>query len=276
MAELEQMKSKICYSFITEYLKTKNLKVKRNPADNGAGDADMQAKLKEYSEDFKSKCEQISKTKIAEIEAKYNGMLAALSAKKDIWIQQARLDRFNSDDVNQYGEGGIKITMSQALNLANTPLEKTQEKNEKAADEKAENDLNKNINDNINISKQSAKSKQQEYDQKSKEQLEKINKNIKDIEEAARQIANKYDKNIDEFEADQLKKYMNAESAARKGAQSIGEPRGAEDVIKYNEALLKAAQKIVKDQQKAKTKAEIVKKSLVQKAKLKLGALLGL
>lgn len=276
MAELEQTKSKICYSFITEYLKTKNLKVKRNPADNGAGDADMQAKLQEYAEDFNSKCEQISKAKIAEIEAKYDAMLAALPAKKDLWIQQARLDRFNSDDVNKYKESGIKITMSQALNLANTLLEKIQEKNEKIADEKVENNLTKNINDNINISKQSAKSKQQEYAQKSKEQLEKINKNIKDIEEAARQIANKYDKNIDEFEADQLKKYIIAESTAREWAQSIGEPRGAEDVAKYNEALMKVAQKIVKDQQKAKTKAEIVKKSLIQKAKLKLGALLGL
>ena len=211
------------------------------------------------------------------IETKYDALTKALPASIPVRIGKYRLERFQSDDKEQFGENGVKLSFNEILAKVNKDIDEEikemQEKAEKDLKEKAEKHSKERIaKEKAKEAKRKAENKKRDIEAKIK--LAKEHKD--DLLLRAHSLAKMAEHNVDDFEKTKKEAYQEEESKVDGEAKLAGYAKGAEDVKKYNEAMVKTAKGIVDKIRKAEAKIEILKKKVTQTVKLKLGAKLGL
>lgn len=192
-------------------------------------------------------------------------------------MAEFRLERFNSDNVEKYGEEFVKTTLSKELQKLATSAEAEQEKKEVKAEEEQEKkdaDVVEKGDAEAKKKKEKKKKNQNTKSEKNKKQRKKAMRG--DAKTIAISVGKQLDADIDNYQNVVSEEYTKFEEQIMNTCRQRGEQLGKNDVEKYNKVIRAAAKKTYEVKEKTIKQAEIKAKALVQKAKLKLGAMLGL
>lgn len=226
---------------------------------------------------IKSHVDSLKNVEMEKIKGKYEVKTAALPATLKIKIAKYRLDRFNSTDSEKYGEDNIKLNLNSLIEKHMKAAEITNDQNEQKQDDqtikKAESESQKRV--------AKGKKKFEQHTEAATNLNDTANKNLKneapnDFLLRSRTLAQQAETDLNQFENELKDQYDKEAEKIDSKAKEIGEPLGAKDVEKFNRILDKAAKKIVYIKRKIIMKLEILKNKLIQTAKLKIMALLGL
>lgn len=257
-----------CFNSITAYAETKNKKVKRNPADNGAWESEREAETKSLTEEFNSMGEGIYDAKTAIIEKEYDLKLAALPVQSEKW----KLEK-----IAQVISEGVKLSISQAIANANKDAEDNIEQFEENMIKNNEKRINDNISKNVARIKEKDKQVRDQIKNTADDLQSRYNNVIKeDIMEAARAKGREWDAKIDTFASQKKEEYERVTNEAKLEAEAEGERLGEAKLEKINAIIREEAEDIIKLIRTTTAKVEIVKKTLMQKVKLQLCAKIGL
>ena len=215
--------------------------------------------------------------KTTEIIGEYSTKFVSLPLSIPSKITQYTTERFNKTD-NDKDENGnkydpVKKSLGDALKLFNTNSEELNEN---------EDNIRNEINNNKTID--NAKKKAQEFIVSANKIIEKSNEAIGKIMEHSAEGVDWLQKNIDkEISRAESNIKDNLENGLKTISKDIdlyckneGNKIGSKLVSKYNKLLEEQAKDIVDKKNKAESKAKIKANASIQKAKLKIFALIGL
>ena len=226
---------------------------------------------------LKKQTDKMKEASIKKMEAEYDAKTKALVPSLPVRIQKYRLERFNSTDVEKYGEDRIKKTL-------NMFIEEHMKETEGTNDQKSEKSEEQQLKDAIKENQNDIAKEKQEYEKRVTKagDLNKIaGDNLKreapkDFLLRARTMAQQAEHDIEQQTQEKEKAYKHQEDKINEQAKAQGYPKGAKDVEKYNKLLDKAAKKIVYVKRNIIEKINIEKNKIIQSAKLKIMSLLGL
>lgn len=257
-----------CFSAITAYAETKNKKIKRNPADNGAWESEREAETKSLTEEFNSMGEDLYDAQIAIVEKEYDLKLAALPAQSEKWKLEKQAQVINE---------GAKLSLSQALTNANKDAEDNIAQFEENMIKNNEKMINDNISKNVARIKEKDKQTKDKIKNAADDLQSRYNNVIKeDIMEAARAKGREWDDKINTFVSQKKEEYERAINEAKLEAEAEGERLGQAQLEKINAVIREEAEDKIKLIRTTAAKVEIVKNSLEQVVKLQLCAKIGL
>ena len=219
----------------------------------------------------------ISASTVTELVAEYTTKFIALPLAVPTKITEKTAERFNKSkgDKDKNGEeyDPVKIDIGEAMKILTTSNESQSEDKSKEIDEKNKNKI-------IDETKEKAN--------KVKESVTKvIDKSAKTIDEimthaleGAAWVQQQVDKEISRVENNVRKEldtaYKKAEDDINNFCEGEGEKIATRLIKQYNNTIMAAAKNTIDAQNKAKSKASIKSKAAIQKAKLKIFAMIGL
>lgn len=275
------MGSTTCYDILIK--QAKNKKIKSN-AEPGQEDPEFDEKVEKEKEKYQKQADTIYDVETAKIKAQMAAKKAALAASEPVKTSEYMMERFNSNDIDKYGEDGIKTTMQREMQKlsqgidemeaeSDRKIEELKQKLDKEAKAKREKKL---AEKEKKLKEKREKKKQKEEEKKNSLDKNKITKKSSpDLINEASKIGKETDQDIDMFTADQEALLEEYEKAIEKQAKENGESKGAKMVSEYNKAIEKAAKIQYELIQKNLAKAKITAKQVAQSAKLKLFAMIG-
>jgi hypothetical protein len=274
------MGSTKCYDILIVQAKNKKLKSKTEPPEI---DQELQSKVDAEKEKYESQADKIYGAECGIIDAKYKAKTLAVDAKKEIWKQQYKLERFNSTDEEKYTETGVKTTVQKELEkLMSTDEEyqkKLAEKREEAKqkrEEQAEKKAKKQQEKEASESKKRREEKKKKRQEKKEKEKERQSTIKNDLIAAASEIGKGTDKDIDDYESKQLEAYNAYARDVEERAKAYGEEKGAEMVQEYNTKIRKTAKNKFEKNKDKLAKAQVKIEQGKQTVLLKIAALLGL
>lgn len=220
---------------------------------------------------------KMEKAEMTAIELLYDTKTQALPLSVPARILKYRTERFMSDDTEQFGETGVRLSfnniLAQSQKDMNKYIEEELEKHEKKLQEKAE----KNSKSRIQKEKSEEEVRKNEVEKRDEEAKAKLAKEHKDdLLLRAHSIAKMAEHNVENFTNSKKAAYEEEEAKVDADAKLSGYTLGAQDVKKYNDGLMKNAKKYIDKIRKAEAKVMIIKGKAIQTAKLKIAALVGL
>lgn len=276
-SDLDESKSHVVTDFLVKYAKTKKDKVKYTPEKEEETKDKIDKLNKKNEKDFTSKAKTIRNGAYALIDANEEKEKALIKLSKPKLKSQFRLERFNKskDDVDENGQNysPVKTTFEEEL----TQLEQNDEEYKKKLEEIANNQNNTSDENNENTVNANGKNKKNKikknHDKAVKPEPVYKQGNASTI---AIDVGRTYDQQIDAYKKASTENINRYKAEVEGNARKRGYELGADDVQKYNNAIKKQAKKTFNKNKKLLMKGETKKNSLLQKVKLKLGALLGL
>lgn len=272
------MGTTICYDILINEAKMTKLKSKAEP---GQEDKELQDKVEKYKERYQNQADQIYNVQEAKISAESTARKLSIDAMSVVKEAEYTLERFNSTDTEKYSEDEIKTSLSKELKKLmagdeyQEELRKKREEQKKKDDEKQKAKKANQITEKKKAAAEKLKKKQEERKKRDEKRKKENNARI-DLISAASEIGKSTDKAIDELKASVNKSLDEYEESVNFKAKENGEAKGAKMVEAYNKPIRQSARTIFDNNKKTIAKAQIKLDAAKQKAKLKLGALLGL
>lgn len=267
------------YDTLIELAKNKKLKSNAEP---GQEDSEFQQEVDTEIESYKAQADAIYDAERGVLKANFKANKALADANKPLKEAQAELDRFNSTDVEKYGEDNIKTTVQKELQKLMEGIEGYTEKLEQdLLKKKEQSDIQEQEIKQVEQNRKEQKSEQQRENKKQKQEAREAAKKAngipsQDIIQKASELGKSADKDIDEL-ADQYNKSLKEyEDLVYGQAIQNGETKGAKLVGKYNKTIKDTAKNIFDKNKDKLAKAQIAVEQVKQTAILKLGALFGL
>lgn len=261
----------ICYDTLVKKAKKKKFKSNAEP---GQEDIELNKAIEAEKKKYDDESEQIYEREANIIEKKYKSEKTKIDTMAPIKEAEYKMDRFNSTDAAKYGDDNIKTSFSKEMNklLQNDEYQKELEnaRGEQKLKEQNNEKTKKEKESESNVN--NSKAKRKEKTEKIKESSSTNN----DLVAYAGTIGKDVDKSLDELQSLYDSSLRTYEETVLGQAKENGE-KTAEDMIKsYNDAIKKSAKDTFNTTMKNKVKAQITADVAIQKAKLKLSALLGL
>ena len=251
-------KDNICTEYIIKYAETKVEPIKRNPADNGAGDERIHKRIEELREDFNNECKKKFEEEQKKIDEEYKIKGELIPLQKNKWEAEARKKRFESTDEEMYGKEGIKISFQYAYNKATTNAEDIVEEQTKEAQEKQKAQQEEDLAKKEAQSNENFKEKINKFVESIKGYINSLNK--EDVKSIAKEIGKKYDNMLKQYEAEKQINHEIIENEQKSIAYMRGEELAINDIQEYNNKQMDTANSLVKNMKKMKAQAEIDKK----------------
>lgn len=270
------MGSTKCYDILIVQAKNKKFKSKTEPPEI---DQELQSKIEAEKEKYESQAEKLYNAECGIIDAKYKAKTLAVDAKKEIWKQQYKLERFNSTDEEKYTETGIKTTVQKELEKLMSNDEEYQKKlaeKREEAKQKREEQAEKKAKKQQEKEASESKKRREEKKKKRQEKKERQSAIKNDLIAAASEIGKGTDKDIDDYESKQLEAYNAYARDVEERAKAYGEEKGAQMVQEYNSKIIKTAKNTFEKNKDKLAKAQVKIEQGKQTAILKIAALLGL
>lgn len=268
------MGSTTCYDILIK--QAKNKKIKSN-AEPGQEDPEFDEKVEKEKEKYQKQADTIYDVETAKIKTQMAAKKAALAASEPIKTSEYMMERFNSNDIDKYGEDGIKTTMQREMQKLSQGIDEMEAESDRKIEElKQKLDKEAKAKREKKLAEKEKKLKEKREKKKQKEEEKKITKKSSpDLINEASKIGKETDQDIDMFAADQEALLEEYEKTIEKQAKENGESEGAKMVTNYNKAIEKAAKIQYELIQKNLAKAKITAKQVAQSAKLKLFAMIG-
>ena len=275
-------KSHIVTDALLQYAKTKKDKVKYEEGHEQEAEEKIRKLDEKHWDDFEGKGDTIKDAACAKADALDAKRRAELTSSKPKLKAQYRLERFNktTEDKDESGNpyNPVKTTIAKEIEELQ---KKDSDNNEDDKDKQAEEE--QNAKDEAQDKEEEAQTEKQKkntkekHKKKSKEtKQKKLMKTQNSPQQIAKVIGKMKDAEVDEYQNILDTAFEAKKIDVEKKCKERGYELGEKDVTKYNKKIRKLAEKQYNLQKKTIKKAEVKSKTLVQKLKLKIGAMLGL
>ena len=226
---------------------------------------------------LQSQVDKMKDVALKKVMVEYDIKTKALVPSIPIRIAKHRLDRFNSTDVKKYTEDGIRKNLNSLIAEHTKMIEDVANVKTDLLDTNALNDaISEGLND-IAQEKQNFERRVAEAADLNKIAQDQLKKEApKDFLLRARTLAQQAEHDIEQQTQERKEAYEYEEKKIDNQAKAQGYGKGARDVEKFNRIIDKAARKIVNVKRQIIDKINIEKNKIIQAAKLKIMALLGL
>ena len=233
--------------------------------------------IQNASADITAAASEASLTSAAEIVAEYTTKFISLPLSIPGKIAEKTAERFNKSkgdkDKNGNEYNPVKIDMGEAMKKFVTP-------NESLTEEESKKDDEKNKNKVIDKTQEKAKKAKESVSKIIDKSSETLGEIMTHTLEGIKWVQENVNKELSRAENNVRKELNNAYVQAEKDVDNFCEGEGEKIAVRlikqYNKTIEDAAKNVVDKQNKAKSKATIKGKAAIQKAKLKIFAMLGL